>query len=452
MNKVKETLSKQIDNEKIKKIVLYLLAFLFPIILLIGIFIYLKIYPFGENTYLPVDAYGQYVNYLQYFRNFLYGEGSIFYSLSKSLGGEMYGLFAYYLMSPYNFIVLLFEKGNISLVFDIILILKVATSSVTFTYYLNRRKKANFGNLIFAMMYSFSSYVVTYGFNIMWLDAVILLPIVIAGIDDLVENKKFILYTVALSLTLITNYYIGFMVCIFSAIYFIYKILIGELKDKKNILKKVGRFLSASIIAVMITAIILVPVFLGLTNGRANFSFTDMSLDKNFNIENLLTKFYTNSFDLDEIKNEAMPPIFCGVLANILVLAYFFNSKIKLKEEIISLVVLIIFILSFYIKGINLLWSMENIPAWYIYRYTFCFAFFYILLAKKGFDNTKEGMTLWKIITIAIIYIIITIITINLDVKCLSQDSAKIDIVLAILFIILLCLSKLKFKERKEKT
>ncbi len=383
MKKTKETLSIEIDNEKVKKVVLYLLAFLFPLVLLVGIFIYLKVYPFGENTYLPVDAFGQYVNFLQYFRNVFLEDGSIIYSLSKSIGGEMYGLFAYYLISPFNFITLFFQKGNMTFVFDIILILKVATSSLTFTYYLNRRKKADFTNLIFAIMYSFSAYVVTYGFNIMWLDAVILLPLVVAGIDDIVHSKKNILYIISLSLTLITNYYVGFMVCIFSLMYFIYKILIGDLENKKEALTKIGIFIISSICAALIAGVILVPVFIGLQDGRADFSFSELSLDKNFNIENLMSKFATNSFDLEEIKNSAMPPVFCGILANVLTLSYFFNGKIKIREKILSLLLLILFIISFYIKGINLLWSMGNIPAWYIYRYAFCFSFMYIIFAKK---------------------------------------------------------------------
>ncbi len=383
MKKTKETLSIEIDNEKVKKVVLYLLAFLFPLVLLVGIFIYLKVYPFGENTYLPVDAFGQYVNFLQYFRNVFLEDGSIIYSLSKSIGGEMYGLFAYYLISPFNFITLFFQKGNMTFVFDIILILKVATSNLTFTYYLNRRKKADFTNLIFAIMYSFSAYVVTYGFNIMWLDAVILLPLVVAGIDDIVHSKKNILYIISLSLTLITNYYVGFMVCIFSLMYFIYKILIGDLENKKEALTKIGIFIISSICAALIAGVILVPVFIGLQDGRADFSFSELSLDKNFNIENLISKFAMNSFDLEEIKNSAMPPVFCGILANVLTLSYFFNGKIKIREKILSLLLLILFIISFYIKGINLLWSMGNIPAWYIYRYAFCFSFMYIIFAKK---------------------------------------------------------------------
>ena len=333
--------------------------------------------------YLPVDAYGQYINYLQYFRELFFGESSVIYSLGKSIGGEMYGLFAYYLISPYNFITLLFNKGNMPLAFDIILVLKTATCSLTFTYYLNRREKAKFTNLIFSFMYAFSSYAITYGFNIMWLDALILLPLVISGIEDMITKRKVVMYIISLALTLITNYYTGFMVCIFSAIYFLYTILKGELKNKKEILNNIGIFILSSICAGLISGIVIIPAFLGLQGGRADFSFSSLNLEKNFEIQNVISKFYTNAFDIEEVKNFAMPPLFCGILANVLVISYFLNEKIKLKEKVLSLIVLIIFTLSFYIKGINLLWSMGNIPAWYIYRYAFCFTFFYIILAKK---------------------------------------------------------------------
>ena len=408
-------LSKEIDNEKLKSIAVYLLAFFIPLIIQIGIFIYLKIYPFGDNTYLPVDALSQYVSFLQYFRNIFMEGSSIFYSLSKSLGGEVYGLIAYYLMSPFNIISLLFKKGNMTLAYDIILILKVSACSVSMIYFLNTKKKNDFTNLIFGMMYAFSSYVVTYGFNIMWLDSVILLPIVISGIEDLTENKKMGKYIISLSLTLITNYYMGFMVCIFSTIYFVYKILLGNFKNKKELFKKIGIFVLSSICAGMISAIILIPIFESIQNGRADFSFSNFSFEKNFKILDILSKFRTNSFDLNELQNKGLPPLFCGIFANIFVIIYFLNKKIKLKEKILSIFVIAIFILSFYIKGFNLLWTMGNIPAWYIYRYAFCFVFFYIMLAQEGFGIVdffnNSSKTKWKTNLKKMILIIVFIIS-----------------------------------------
>lgn len=76
-------------------------------------FAYLNIKPFGDYNYLPVDAVDQYNNFLEFFRGIFLEDNNIFYSLSKAIGGEMYGTFLYYLVSPYNFITLLFSKENI---------------------------------------------------------------------------------------------------------------------------------------------------------------------------------------------------------------------------------------------------------------------------------------------------------------------------------------------------
>ncbi|MCI9365734.1 MAG: YfhO family protein [Clostridia bacterium] len=241
-DKINKILKKDIDNEKLKKILLYFLAFFIPILVIIIIFAYLKVYPFGEYTYLPIDSYDQYISFLKYFKYIFLGDEGIFYSLGKSLGGETYGLIAYYLLSPFNLIALFFEDGNMSLAFSIILTLKMGATGLSMMYYLNRNKKVKFTNLIFAFSYVFCSYIITYGFNIMWLDSVIFLPIVVASIEDIIKEKKYLKYVIVLVFTLITNYYIGFMVCIFSAIYFVYKLLLYKPENRKEVLKRIRNF------------------------------------------------------------------------------------------------------------------------------------------------------------------------------------------------------------------
>ena len=397
---------------------------------------------------MPVDVAPQYVTYLSYFKDIILGNNSIFYSLEKSIGGDMYGLFAYYLTSPYNLITLFFENSNMPLAFDIILALKTASTSVTFCYFLNRRKNAKFTNLIFSFCYAMSSYAITYGFNIMWLDSMILLPLVVAGIDDLLTLNKNILYTGTLSLTLITNYYTGFMVCIFSSIYFLYKLL-SEPKGVTikeyllELMKKIKKFAIYSIIAVLIASIILIPVFIGLQNGRADFTFEDLEFDENFEWQDGLSKFFTNSFVLNDIGTSGMPPIFCGVIINLLVLLYFTNAKIKLKEKIFSFLVLSIFVASFYLNGINLLWTMGNFPACYLYRYAFCFAFMYILLAHKSFENIKGGVKVWGIILAIIVYQVVGFSVLKFNLGDGSKTWIRIDMCLAVVFSLLIFIYKL---------
>lgn len=85
----------------------------------------------------------------------------------------------------------------------------------------------------------------------------------------MVKAKKIKLYIIALSLILITNYYIGFMVCIFSCVYFIYKLILEKAENKKEIFKKIGIFILGSIISAMIASFILIPIFIGLRNRQS---------------------------------------------------------------------------------------------------------------------------------------------------------------------------------------
>jgi len=309
--------------------------FLYHLPFLHGIFIYLKILPFGERAYLPVDSFGQYSPFLGYFQKILEGKASIFYSLGKSLGGDMYGLFTYYLISPFNLVMLFLKRSTF--VFNLLIVLKSASLGVTFCYFLNRRKKANFTNLIFSSMYALSTATVTYGFNIMWLDAMILLPLVVSGIDDLIKLKKTALYTITLSLTLITNYYMGFMVCLFSGIYFLYKIILEAPKGKKEIFKTILRFAVFSGLAVLIAGIVLIPSFVGLTNGRADFSWQDYDKHYNFEAQDVLSKFFTNSFELKEIANDrnATNILWSNNKLFSIIILYKQQNKIKRKNTFI---------------------------------------------------------------------------------------------------------------------
>ncbi len=451
MNKVDNILKIEIDNEKLKKVLLYSASFFIPALIIFSIFIYFKVYPFGEGTYVPMDAYNQYANYMQYFREALMGKQSIFYFLGKSIGGEMYGLFTYYLISPFNLILLFFNKFYITFAFDIILILKTACAGGTCYYYLTRRKGPNVTSLIFSCMYALSEYSISYGFNVMWLDGMVLLPLVIAGLDDVIENRGRALYIISLALALITNYYIGFMICIFSALYFIYKIAIGKIRPIKDTLKKFLKFAGFSIIAGLISAVILIPSFFGIQEGRAKFSLSEFNLDKNFEAQNIIPKFFTGTFDIDEIKTVSTPPIFCGLFTTMLVLLYFINSNIKLREKICTFCLFGVFALSFYFKWINLLWYLGNTPAWYAYRYTFCFIFLYIIIAHKSFENIDNKNKSKKILAVTFILIALCIITDKLNLKLINDEFILKDIAIFTVLGVLLMFYASNVEERMKK-
>lgn len=454
---INEILKIDIDNKKVKKVTLYALSFFIPFIALLIVIMTLKVYPFGENTYLPVDAFSQYTPYMDYLKDVFSGNNSIFYSLGKSLGGEMYGLFTYYLISPFNLLVILFSKEQMATAFYLILMLKTATAGTTFYVFLNRKEEPKISNLIFSSMYALSVVAITYGFNIMWLDSFILLPILCIGIENIVKYKNPILYTMILALILITNYYMGFMICIFACMYFVYQLIINNLKPVKETLRKIGKFALFSILAAVISAVILIPSFIGIKEGRVKEDDEENEGFKtNFEIQNVVSKFFTNAFTLEEIGNEAMPPIFCGALANFLILMYFTNKKIKLREKIATLIIFAIFFASFYIEKLHLLWMLGNPPAFYRYRYIYGFTFMYVMIAAKSFENIKTGTKSWKMLIAVLISEIAGVYTLHLDLELTDKLFVQINMILAFVFYIMLeiyrlDLSKTKLNEKMKK-
>nr|WP_062325415.1 YfhO family protein [Holzapfeliella floricola] len=84
------------------------ISFLLPFILFLIYFALRGAYPFGDNSILTVDLGQQYIDFLAYFKHTVtQNPGDAFYSFSKGLGGAMSGTWAYYLLSPFNLILLL---------------------------------------------------------------------------------------------------------------------------------------------------------------------------------------------------------------------------------------------------------------------------------------------------------------------------------------------------------
>ncbi len=160
-----------------------------------------------------------------------------------------------------------------------------------------------------------------------------------------------------------------------------------------------------------------------------------------------LSKFFTGAFTEEEVKNNALPPVFCGVLANILIILFFTNSKFSIKEAILNLIIFIIFFMSFYFKALNLLWVMGNTPAWYIYRYTFCFVFMYISVAQKSFENI-EGTSTLKIILSSLVCMALGILVIQLNLGYFDKLWVEIDLILILAFELLLIWYRAAKKEK----
>ena len=191
----------------------------------------------------------------------------LFYSLHKSIGGDIYSLAAYYLASPLNLIFLLFPLEYLPEAVSVLYILKLSLAALTMSYYLSARGTNGAANLALSLAWSFSAYFTLYSINIMWLDALVLLPLISLGIERLIYRGKFLLYILSLAGAIFCNYYIGYMLCIFSVVYFLYALL-RETHPARMLATSCIRFAISSLVAGGLNAVLLIPVGLSMSGGK----------------------------------------------------------------------------------------------------------------------------------------------------------------------------------------
>ena len=379
----------------VKKTYIYLLAFLLPAGIMLTVYIVKGVYPFGPQTLLTIDMSNEYVDYFSMFKSLFTGGNSVFYSFEKLLGGNMTGLFAYYLASPFNLIFLFFNTENFDVAVMLITLLKIGCCGVTFAIYIDRTfEKPGLLTTVFSVCYALMAYNIIYQLNIMWLDGVICLPIVMLGIDRIIDRKQPLLYYVSLLAALLTNYYIGYMICIFSLLYFIYKVLLSKSYMEAYLKGRFFRgrltlFLFTSVLSAGTGCFLLLPALLSLKTGKEQFSIGNFGFFSNFDIGGIFSKIVLGSQSYKDAIN-GMPGIFCGLFVVLLVCLYFLNRRITMREKLYSAAFLLILLVNFYLNTFNIIWHGFNPPTWFPFRYSFVFSFLLIVLAYRSVISMKS--------------------------------------------------------------
>ena len=363
----------------------YTLSILIPAVMILAIFLLFTITPFGNRTWLTIDLGQQYVDFFSYYEDtLLHHSEQFFYSFSKSIGGEMVSLWAYYLLSPFNLLFLLIPRSSIAMGVTLLIFLKLVSCTVSFAVLLDVKfKQRNWTTLLFALSYGFMSYLSANQFNVMWLDALIGLPLIILGVDALLQKKNPLYYVLPLALTILSNYYTGYMICLFLGLYFPYAyLMINDSFSWKNFIKQFGRFIFYSVLSVGLITVILLPTFYSLLGSKGTATTIAWSLKSEYNPLLMASKLFIGSFDFHEMQ-KGYPNIFVGSLALFSFLCYFKEKKIALFQRLYALFITVIILISFNIEMFDKLWHAGQLPNWYSYRFSFLFSFWMVFLGYQ---------------------------------------------------------------------
>ena len=364
----------------------YWLNFGLTSLILLALALLYRFAPFGDQSMLTVDLGQQYIDFFSLFRQTLLETPEQFiYSFQKGYGGEMIGLWGYYLMSPFNFVLLLFDESNLAVGVTLLTYLKLISASMTF-FYFARKKDQLSGTVaaIFSNGYTLMSYTIIYMLNIMWFDGLVLLPLIALGLDFMMTRHRSKLYVVSLALLLIANFYIGWMVCIFLVFYAAFVIIERQPKvSLRRFVQHYAYFIWQSLIAGALSAVMLIPTFVSLLNNKATHTKTDWNWEVAHNLAAIGSKLFMGSFVFDEMK-KGSPNLYAGLIVSLFAVYYFFARKIHWREKLMAIIVLVPFYLGFHFKVFDRIWHGGQFPIWYHFRFSFITTFFLIVLALKA--------------------------------------------------------------------
>ena len=420
-------------KKNLKKYLPEILTFIVPILIMLISCIVNKTYPFGKEILPKYDGYYQYAGFTSYYKNVLLGNESLFYSFKGLLGYNFYATSIYYMFNPTNLLCIFSTSENILEYYTFIILLRIGLSGFTMCKYLKYKFKnqSNLRYIIFNISYALMAYNVCYFFNYMYFDTVVLFPIVVLGLDKLIYERKNRLYIISLTLSIISNFYIGYMVCIFSLLYFIYNIVIYKLD--KNIIKD---FIISSLLSGFMCMIIIIPEASELLKGKALLYASSKAEYFKFNM-NFLNIFYkflpgsTSNYDLEY----GMVNIYVSLFVIILVIKYFFNKKISKKERITTLIFILFFLLSISFNLLDFAWQLFQKPIWYPNRYIFTFSFFLITIAMKEITNITYKTNIKENLIIIISFILLTLYSI-ISLKIHNDNLKIISYILGIILIL----------------
>ncbi|WP_461218969.1 YfhO family protein [Lapidilactobacillus salsurivasis] len=401
----------------------YWLSALIPFITVIIYFAIKGAFPFGSSSILTTDLGQEYIDFYAYVRRVLLGHPHEFlYSFNNSLGGAMLGTWAYYLISPFNLILLLTPGKWITVGVWLMTALKLGASGLTMFYYLQKRTRPVQPSLALALStaYALCGYNTAYQLNIMWLEGVMLLPLILLSLERLVDHLQWRGYLVWLSLAILTNYYIGYMLCLFSLIYFAYLMLLRA-KWRQQIWPRVWRFAGSSILAAGLNAWLLWPTWRELQTTKATYNAVHWDWTWEFSPSALLPKLSLGSYSFDQMSS-GQANIFTGSLVLILAMLFWTAREFSVKQRALAGGVTVFLLLSFMLEPLDLLWHGGQFPVWYPSRFSFIFSAWLILLAAEVLTQVKRPQ-FWQFIVVGGLLSawLITLIVIRGDVAYLTD-------------------------------
>lgn len=375
------------NKSTLKNMAFYATCFAFSVALFAALAAMGHVYPFGDNSFLANDLKYQYIDFFAWFRRVLLGEANLRYSFSQGLGMNTWGLYSYYLASPFNVLCILFPQDKLTLFVFVISALKLGCIHISSSWYVQKRfglsKPATF---LLSLSFTFCSWTVSNLRNPLWIDCLILLPVCAYGCYELIRKQHMTRLVIATALNVMFCWYTAYIsilfLCIFVLVEFV-DYVAEEGFDWKLMLDRALRFASAIMLGLLLSAWTFLPTILAMAKGGPVLALGPLLKT---NLKSLTRGFIPTMW----VNNESTPQFYCGVIMMLLAVSLLFNRTVSMKTRIATLIATTFLIASSVLSPLEYIWCGMRVPNGFYSRTAFLLSFFTMWAAGYSLQALKN--------------------------------------------------------------
>lgn len=375
------------NNSTLKNVAFCAACFAFSVALFIALAAAGHVYPFGDNSFLTNDLKYQYIDFFAWFRRVLLGEASLRYSFSQGLGMNTWGLYSYYLASPFNLLCVLFPADKLTLFVFAITALKLGCIHISSAWYVQKRfdlsKPAAF---LLSLSFTFCSWTISNLRNPLWIDCLILLPICAYGCRELIRKRRMIRLVIATALNVMFCWYTAYISILFLCIFVLVEFVDYVAEDGfswKLMLDRALRFAGAIALGLLLSAWTFLPTILAMSKGGPVLALGPLLKTS---LKSLIRGFLPCMW----VNNESTPQFYCGIIMMLLAVSLLVNRTVSIKTRIATLVVTIILVASSILNPLEYIWCGMRVPNGFYSRTAFLLSFFALWAAGYALQALKN--------------------------------------------------------------
>ncbi len=355
-----------------------LASFLLPGALFLMICAAMGFAPFGERSILIFDLSDQFVEFLCALK-----QGDVFFSWGTALGGSYIGTFSYYVSSPFSLLTLLCPNEAMPIAVVFLIVLKLCCAGLTFFLLLGRRTgRYDLTGVAFSLCYALMAYNMAYAMSFMWLDGVLWLPVLLMGVEDILDNKSGKLLVAALAVSFVSSWYISYMTGLFCAVYLLWRCWCEGLPLGSTLAKLWQLALRASL-ALLLTAWLWLPTALAMFGGKLAQSTTPLSIGFNWPVSTLFYKLLVPGA-YDSVTYTGSAFLYCSVPAVLLALLWPFLPGRTKRARWATITMAAVLVLSLWLSPLDAVWHLFQVPNSFPGRWSFVVSCFILLLGYES--------------------------------------------------------------------